>query len=31
MLGHQELDPNFSLQQQYADSSTTTTILLNVF
>jgi heme-degrading monooxygenase HmoA len=31
MLGHTELDPNFSLQQQYADTSGKTTILLNVF
>lgn len=31
MLGHEELDPNFSLRQQYADTSKTTTILLNVF
>ncbi len=31
MLGHDELDPNFPLRQQYADQSKLTTILLNVF
>lgn len=31
MLGHKELDPHFSLQQQYADNSKMGTILLNVF
>lgn len=31
MLGHLELDPNFSLRQQFADKSNTATILLNMF
>lgn len=31
MLGHDELDPNFSLRQQYTDQTKLTTILLNVF
>ena len=31
MLKHVELDPTFSLQQQYGDTSKATTILVNVF
>ena len=31
MLKHVELDPSFSLREQYADTSGKTTILINVF
>ncbi len=31
MLKHVELDPTFSLEQQYADTSDQTTILINLF
>jgi quinol monooxygenase YgiN len=31
MLKHVELDPTFTLQQQYADTSDETTILVNLF
>jgi heme-degrading monooxygenase HmoA len=31
MLGHEELNPNISLRQQYGDKTSSTTILPNVF
>ena len=31
MLKHVELDPTFGLQEQYADTSGDTTILINIF
>lgn len=31
MLKHVELDPTFSLSQQFADTSDQTTILINLF
>ena len=31
MLNHVEMDPHFSLQQQFADTSNEPTILVNLF